>query len=193
MRLFGPIYDWVMTKVRHRHAPAYLYTMSFAESVFFPVPPDVMLAPMALAKPERAWRFALGTSIASTLGGLVGYLLGYWLFEAAVEPMIAHFGYQERFEVVKQWFLEWDFWIVFLAGFSPIPYKLFTVTGGMMHMALVPFMIASVVSRSARFFLVAGLMRWGGARMEAKLRQYVEWLGWGVVILAIVVYLLVRH
>lgn len=191
MKLFGPLYDWVMTKVRHRHAPAYLYTMTVAESVFFPVPPDVMLAPMSLAKPEKAWHYAFWTSIASTVGGLVGYLLGYWLFEAAVLPMIEAFGYQTKFEMIKEWFREWDFWIVFLAGFSPIPYKLFTVTAGVMHMALAPFMLASIISRSARFFLVAGLMRWGGQRMEDKLRQYVEWLGWAVV-LAVVALIVVR-
>ncbi|MBP7546325.1 MAG: DedA family protein [Corallincola sp.] len=193
MKLFGPLYDWVMTKVRHRHAPAYLYSMSFAESVVFPVPPDVMLAPMSLAKPDKAWQYALWTSIASTLGGLAGYLLGYWLFDVAVLPMIEHFGYQQKFAIIKLWFEQYDFWIVFLAGFSPIPYKLFTVTGGMMHMALLPFMLASVISRSARFFLVAGLMKWGGAKMEAKLRHYVEWLGWGTVLLALIAYLLLRH
>ena len=190
--LFARLYDWVMTKVRHRHAPAYLYGMSFAESVFFPIPPDVMLAPMALAKPEKAWHYALWTSISSTFGGLAGYLLGYWLFDLAVLPMINAMGYQQQFALIQQWFLEYDFWIVFLAGFSPIPYKLFTVTGGMMHMALLPFMLASVISRSARFFLVAGLMKWGGAAMEAKLRQYVEWLGWGTVALASLAYLLLR-
>lgn len=167
--------------------------MSFAESVVFPVPPDVMLAPMSLAKPDKAWQYALWTSIASTLGGLAGYLLGYWLFDVAVLPMIEHFGYQQKFAIIKLWFEQYDFWIVFLAGFSPIPYKLFTVTGGMMHMALLPFMLASVISRSARFFLVAGLMKWGGAKMEAKLHHYVEWLGWGTVLLALIAYLLLRH
>ncbi len=186
--LFSHLYGWVMRKARHRHAPAYLYTLTFAESVFFPIPPDVMLAPMSLAKPEKAWSYALWTSIASTCGGLAGYLLGYWLFDLAVLPMINAMGYQAQFEMVKQWMNNYDFWIIFIAGFSPIPYKLFTVTGGMMHMALLPFMLASVISRSARFFLVAGLMKWGGAAMEAKLRQSIEWLGWGTVVIAAVAY-----
>ena len=90
--------------------------------------------------------------------------------------MIEAFGYQSQLAMIQVWFARWDFWVVFLAGFSPIPYKLFTVTAGMMHMAVVPFMIASIISRSARFFLVAALMKWGGAGMEQKLRQYIDLL-----------------
>ncbi|MCD8547264.1 MAG: DedA family protein [Aeromonadaceae bacterium] len=193
MKLFSALYDKVMGWSAHRHAPYYLMANSFAESVFWPIPPDVMLAPMALARPAKAWHFALIASLASTLGGLAGYLLGYWLFDLAVQPMIQAFGYQDNFELIQQWFARWDFWIVFLAGFSPIPYKLFTVTAGMLHMALLPFMLASVISRSARFFLVAALMKWGGARMEQKLRQYIDLIGWLTVALAVIVYLIFRH
>ena len=107
-------------------------------------------------------------------------------------PAIEALGYQANFELIKQWFAEWDFWVVFLAGFSPIPYKLFTVTAGMMHMAVVPFMIASIISRSARFFLVAALMKWGGAKMEQKLRQYIDLIGWLCVVAAIVAYFVIK-
>ena len=193
MKLFAHLYDRVLLWSRHRHAARFLVVNSFVESVFWPIPPDVMLAPMCLAKPEKAWHYALLASLASALGGLAGYLLGFWLFDVAVTPMIEAFGYQSQLAMIQVWFARWDFWVVFLAGFSPIPYKLFTVTAGMMHMAVVPFMIASIISRSARFFLVAALMKWGGAGMEQKLRQYIDLIGWLCVVAAIVAYFVIKN
>jgi len=177
---------------KHRHAERYLAGMSFAESVFFPVPPDVMLAPMALAQPSKAWRFASFTTIASVIGGILGYLLGFWLFEPVVEPLIAQMGWQEKFNVALEWFKNYGVWVVFIAGFSPIPYKVFNVGAGPLHLAFLPFFLASAVGRGARFFLVAALMKWGGVKMEQKLRQYVEALGWGLVALVVVAYFLLR-
>lgn len=193
MKLFAHLYDRVLLWSRHRHAVRFLVVNSFVESVFWPIPPDVMLAPMCLAKPEKAWHYALLASLASALGGLAGYLLGFWLFDVAVMPMIEAFGYQSQLAMIQVWFARWDFWVVFLAGFSPIPYKLFTVTAGMMHMAVVPFMIASIISRSARFFLVAALMKWGGAGMEQKLRQYIDLIGWLCVVAAVVAYFVIKN
>lgn len=192
MRLFTSLYDAALRWARHRHAQRYLAGMSFAESVFFPIPPDVMLAPMCLASPSRAWRFAFITTLASVIGGIVGYALGYWLFEPVVEPLIASMGWQQKFEHALAWFKEYGVWVVFLAGFSPIPYKVFTIGAGLLSMAFLPFLFASAIGRGARFFLVAALMKFGGAKMEAKLRQYVEVLGWLVVGLAIVLYLVFR-
>lgn len=177
---------------KHRHAERYLAGMSFAESVFFPVPPDVMLAPMALAQPNKAWRFATLTTIASVLGGVLGYLLGFWLFEPIVEPFIAQMNWQDKFNTALTWFKEYGVWVVFLAGFSPIPYKVFTVGAGVLQMAFLPFLIASAIGRGARFFLVSALMKWGGVKMEQKLRQYIEALGWALVALIIVAYFLLR-
>ena len=193
MKLFAHLYDRVLLWSRHRHAARFLVVNSFVESVFWPIPPDVMLAPMCLAKPEKAWHYALLASLASALGGLAGYLLGFWLFDVAVTPMIEAFGYQSQLAMIQVWFARWDFWVVFLAGFSPIPYKLFTVTAGMMHMAVVPFLMASIISRSARFFLVAALMKWGGARMEQKLRQYIDLIGWLCVVAAVVAYFVIKN
>ena len=192
MKLFEPCYDMALRWARHRHATKYLSGLSFSESVFFPIPPDVMLAPMALSQPNRAWQFALITTIASILGGIAGYCLGYFAFEAWLSPLIEQWGYAHKIDTAMQWFKDYGVWVVFLAGFSPIPYKIFTVSAGFLQMAFFPFIIASAVGRGARFFLVAGLMRWGGAAMEQKLRQYVEILGWGVVLLAIAAYLMLR-
>lgn len=192
MKLFTALYDLALKWARHQHAERYLGGMSFAESVIFPIPPDVMLAPMCLGKPHQAWRFAFITTIASILGGILGYALGFWLYEPVVQPLIDSMGWQEKFNTALSWFKEYGVWVVFLAGFSPIPYKVFTIGAGLLQMAFLPFLLASAVGRGARFFLVAGLMRWGGEKMEKKLRQYVEYLGWGVIILAIVVYLIYR-
>ncbi|HEY5790372.1 MAG TPA: YqaA family protein [Gammaproteobacteria bacterium] len=182
MRLFSALYARVMVWAAHRHAPWYLGSLSFAESSFFPIPPDVMLAPMSLARPERAWFYAALTTATSVLGGLFGYLIGMLAIEA-VQPLIVEAGYGARYAQAIEWFAVWGFWVVFIAGFSPIPYKLFTIAAGASAMALLPFTLASLVGRGARFFLVSGLMRWGGAPMEKLLRTYVDRLGWLVIVL----------
>lgn len=184
MKIFSALYERALRWARHRHAPWYLGGLSFAESSFFPVPPDVMLAPMSLASPSRAWWFALITTVASVAGGLLGYFIGATAFEL-VEPVLRQSGYWPRYLVVVEWFRVWGFWAIFVAGFSPIPYKVFTIAGGVMSMALGPFIIASTIGRGARFFMVAGLMAWGGARMEAMLHKYVERLGWLTVALLV--------
>jgi membrane protein YqaA with SNARE-associated domain len=187
MRIFSSLYDRMMVWSRHRHAPWYLSGLSFAESSFFPIPPDVMLAPMSMAKPQKAWWFAVLTTVASVLGGLLGWMIGHYAFEL-IAPLVTEGGrYAEPFAAAEAWFEEWGVWAIFIAGFSPIPYKVFTISAGVLHMALIPFLIASVVGRGARFFLVAAVMAWGGERMEATLRQYVDRLGWIMVILVILV------
>ena len=123
---------------------------------------------------------------------IVGYTLGYLMFEPWIQPVITELGYQTRFDTIMTWFTEWGIRVVFLAGFSPIPYKLFTVSAGFLNMAFIPFLIASAVSRGLRFFLVAGLMQWGGAKMEQKLRRWIDILGWLVVIIILLAYLISR-
>ena len=176
---------------RHRHAPWYLGGMSFAESSFFPIPPDVMLIPMSLANPSRAWWFASLTTLASVAGGLLGYTIGYFAFDA-IEPLLRDSRYWDSYQVAVDWFDRWGFWAVFVAGFSPIPYKVFTIAAGAMSMALLPFTLASLIGRGARFFLVAGLMAWGGARMEAALHRYVDRLGWATVAMLVAGVLIYR-
>lgn len=187
MKLFSRLYARVMQWVRHPHAERYLAGLGFAESSFFPIPPDVMLAPMVLAKPARAWRLALITTVASLLGGVVGYLIGMFAFDL-VQPWIAGIGYQHKFDQVQVWFSEWGFWAIFIAGFSPIPYKVFTIAAGLVSMAFLPFVVASFIGRGARFFLVASLMRWGGEAMEQALHEYIDRLGWLVIVVAAAVY-----
>ncbi len=192
MRLFGAMYDKVIGWAGHRKAPWYLGGLSFAESSFFPIPPDVMLAPMVLARPARAWFLAALTTIASVAGGLLGYFIGLFAFDF-VEPLLHRSGHWDAYVRAHDWFLHWGVWVVFIAGFSPIPYKVFTITAGALSMALLPFVIASLVGRGARFFLVAAVIRWGGARFEPLLRRYIDWLGWAAVLALVLLYILVYY
>lgn len=184
MKIFSPLYQRAMQWARHRHAPWYLGGLSFAESSFFPIPPDVMLAPMSLANPSRAWWFALITTVASVAGGVLGYFIGAFAFDL-VEPVIRDGRYWEGYLKAGEWFDAWGFWAILVAGFSPIPYKVFTIAAGAASMTLLPFVLASILGRGARFFLVAGLMALGGPRMEAMLQRYVDRLGWATVILIV--------
>jgi membrane protein YqaA with SNARE-associated domain len=175
----------------HRHAPTYLAGLSFAESSFFPIPPDVMLAPMALATPKRAWFYAALTTLASALGGVAGYLLGMFAFEM-IAPLLRSYGYWEGFLRVQDWFDKWGFWAIFIAGFTPVPYKLFTISAGLIAMPFIPFLVASVIGRGARFYLVSALMVWGGERMQNMVRTYIDRIGWLVIVAAVILFLLLR-
>ena len=168
MKIFSTLYAKAMNWARHPKAPWFLGGLSFAESSFFPVPPDVMLAPMSLAKPNKAWYYASLTTITSVLGGILGYFIGLFAFDM-IEPILHNYGYYDRYELAKSWFESWGFWAIFLAGFSPIPYKVFTIASGVVGMAFLPFVIASFVGRGLRFFIVAGLMAWGVEPMEKNL------------------------
>ncbi len=150
-----------------------------------------MLAPMCLANPHRAWWFALLTTLTSVAGGLFGYLIGYYAFDL-IEPWLRGSNYWGAYEQAVAWFDAWGFWAIFIAGFSPIPYKVFTIAAGVASMALLPFTLASLVGRGARFFLVAGLMAWGGERMEGALRKYVDRIGWATVAAVVVGVLVYR-
>ena len=132
MRIFGYLYDRGLEWAAHHQAPRYLALVSFAESSFFPVPVDVMLAPMVLANRERAFFFATLTTVMSVVGGLFGYLIGMFLFEEFGQPLISFYHAEESFTQIKEWFIDYGVWIVFIAGFTPIPFKIFTITSGLM-------------------------------------------------------------
>lgn len=185
MKLFAPLYNKILKLSAHKQAPKYLAGLSFAESSFFPIMPDIMLIPMVLSKPLN-WRYlALLTTISSVLGGILGYALGYWFIDS-VQPYIVQLNYQGHFELAKQWFAEWGVWVVFVAGFSPIPYKIFTVTAGALSMLFWPFVLASLIGRGMRFFLVAGLVAYFGEKIEPFVLKYIERLGWAVVAILVI-------
>ncbi|MFH1615074.1 MAG: VTT domain-containing protein [Planctomycetota bacterium] len=181
------LYDWVIHFADTRHGSRALFILSFAESSFFPVPPDVLLAPLALGAPRKWWRFATACSIASVLGGIVGYGIGIFLWHQIGDWVFAHFGglgfTQENFDKFKRGYDEWDFWIVFTCGFTPLPYKVCTISAGVAKISFAGFLIASAISRSARFFLVAGLFRWQGESIRPFVEKYFNWLTLAFVIL----------
>lgn len=192
MQLFTPLYDKCMEWARHQYAVWYLSGLSFAESSFFPVPPDVMLAPMSMAQPSRAWRYAAITTLASVVGGLFGYLIGFYAFDL-IQPWLQDSHYWDKYLHARGWFEEWGFWAILVAGFSPIPYKVFTIAAGTLAMSLPLFVAGSFIGRGGRFFLVAALMAWGGPEMEGKLRTYIERIGWLVIVLAVVAFFYFRR
>jgi len=184
MRLFAPVYEHVIRWSRHRHAERYLGAMSFAESSFFPIPVDVMLAPMVLAARERWVRLATISTVFSVLGGLAGYAIGYALFDA-IEPWLRESHNWSAYQTSRSWFDDYGVWVVFVAGFSPIPYKVFTIAAGVAALNLPGFLLGSLIGRACRFFLVAGLVRAGGQNFEDGLRKHVERIGWAVVVISI--------
>lgn len=190
MKLFSTLYARTMKWSRSDRAPLFLGILSFFESIFFPIPPDVMLAPMCMAHPKRAWWFALITTLSSVAGGLLGYLIGYYAIHSIL-PWLSTTHYWPAYETAINWFGRYGFWAIFVAGFSPIPFKVFTIAGGAMGMALLPFTLAALIGRGMRFFLVAGLLAWGGPRMESLLHRYVERIGWATVVIVVIVALVV--
>lgn len=192
MTLFRPLYDLVLKWSRHPHAERYLGAMSFAESSFFPIPVDVMLAPMCLAERQHWVRFATIATVFSVIGGLGGYAIGWGMFEA-IEPWLRDSHYWEDFEVASQWLNDYGVWVVFAMGFSPLPYKVATIAAGVAVINLPGFFIGSLVGRAARFFLVAGLVRLGGDKFESTLSKYVERIGWATVaVIVILVWFMMR-
>jgi membrane protein YqaA with SNARE-associated domain len=168
--MFQRLYDRTMSLASHRHAMRALAVISFAESSFFPIPPDAMLIPMVLAHRDRAWAMAAVCTIASVLGGILGYAIGYFLFEAVGRPILDFYGYQEEFQRFADAYNEWGLWIILIKGLTPIPYKLVTIASGVAHFDPTVFILASIATRGARFFLVAALLR----RFGPPIRTFVE-------------------
>jgi len=190
--VFRALYDRVLGWSRHRHAARYLAGLSFAEATFFPIPPDVMLAPMVLADRARAWSLALWTTLASVAGGVVGYLIG-WLGLEFIYPLIERVGYEAYYLQAVDAFRDYGIWFVIVAGFTPIPFKIITIAGGALLMPLPGFVVGSLIGRGARFYLVAALIWAGGERMADRLRLWVDAIGWsviGLVVLGGVIYAL---
>ncbi|MGE4527369.1 MAG: YqaA family protein [Rhodospirillaceae bacterium] len=152
------LYDWTMAQAATPHAMATLAVVAFIESSIFPIPPDVLIIPMVLAARERAWRIALVCTVASVIGGFAGYAIGLFLFDQMARPILAFYGYMDKFETFQALYNHWGAWIVFGAGVTPFPYKVITIASGLTALNPFVFAIASVLARGLRFFLVAGLL-----------------------------------
>ena len=165
------LYDWVFSLARHRHATRSLAVVAFAESSFFPIPPDVMLAPMVLAKPERAYFYATICTVASVIGGIAGYAIGFFL-EPVGMAILSALGKAGTFEASKSLFQEYGAWVILIKGATPIPYKLISISAGIFQFSLALFIALSVVTRAARFFLVAFVLkRWGPPMLKVIERR----------------------
>lgn len=185
MAVFQPLYEKALGWSRHRLAPAWLTFISFIEAIFFPVPPEVMLAPMTLAHPRSWLRYASLSLLGSTLGAFVGYAVGLYAFQW-VEPHLAAMGLGPSFDEARESLRTHGFWIMLVGGFTPIPFKLFTIAAGAVSMPLLPFLAAVLIGRGKRVFLVAGAIRIGGERAERALHRYIEPVGWlALVLLAV--------
>jgi membrane protein YqaA with SNARE-associated domain len=164
------LYSRTLAIAAHRHAMAAMALISFAESSFFPLPPDVLLVPMTLARPRRAWLIATVCTITSVVGGYVGYAIGYFLFDTVGRPLLEFYHAMDKYEAFKSAFAEWGAWIIVLKGLTPIPFKLVTIASGAAQFNLVSFTLAALVSRSLRFFLLAALL-W---RFGEPIREFIE-------------------
>ena len=173
--MFRQLYDWTMRLAASRKAPAALAAVSFAESSFFPIPPDVMLAPMVLAKREKAFLYAAICTAASVVGGMLGYAIGVFL-EPVGHTILKIFGHPEGQAEFEKWFAQWGLWVILIKGATPIPYKLVTITAGLARFDLFTFIWASVLTRGFRFFAVAAILKYFGPAMleefERRLNLY---------------------
>lgn len=171
MRVIRGLYDWTMNLAGHRHALAALALVSFIESSIFPIPPDILIIPMVLASREKAWRIALVCTVASVLGGLAGYGIGYFLYESVGRTLLEFYGYADKFAQFQGYYHEWGAWIVGGAGLTPFPYKVITIASGVADLDLVVFSVASMLSRGIRFFMVAGLLWYFGDPIRAFIEK----------------------
>ena len=168
--MFRALYDWTMRQAARPKAHRALAVISFLESSVFPIPPDVMLIPMCLADRSKAFRYAMICSIASVIGGMFGYAIGYFFIETIGQAIINFYGYADKWHAFEMAYDKYGAWVVLLMGFSPLPYKVATIASGATHFAFALFVLSSVVSRSARFFLVAGLL-W---KFGPPIRDFIE-------------------
>lgn len=191
MKIFSYFYDKTLSWSGHRHAKYYLAGVSFIESSFFPIPPDIMLIGMGLAAPKRSWHYALIATLFSVIGGMFGYLIGMYFIEL-IRPYILASSYASSFDQIQHWFELHGAWVVILAGFTPLPYKVFTITAGAMQMAFLPFVLASVIGRGMRFFLVCGILYFAGERLQTKLRRYIDIIGIAMLVIIVVAFCLIK-
>ena len=165
------LYNWTLNLARHPKAGGALFGVSFVESSFFPIPPDIMLIPMVIANRAKAYFYAALCTLGSVLGGVFGYLIGYFLFEAIGQPVFEFYGYLDKFEAFKGSYNDWGIWIVFIAGVTPIPYKVVTIASGVAVMNPIAFIVASALSRGLRFFIIAGLLKKFGAPIQGFIEK----------------------
>lgn len=176
--MFRSMYDWVLRMAHHRHALRSLAVVSFAESSFFPIPPDVMVVPMVLARRDEAYKIAAVCTISSVLGGMLGYAIGYYLFESVGQWLVNLYHMQARMEDLRLLYDQWGAWVILIKGFTPIPFKLVTIASGFFQYNFPIFVALATITRGARFFLIAWLLKRYGAPMQEFIERRLTLIGW---------------
>lgn len=176
--MFRALYDWTLRLASHRHAIRSMAFISFCESSFFPIPPDVMVVPMVLARRDQAYLIAAVCTISSVLGGMVGYAIGMFLYDSVGQWLIRFYGMGEGIEAFRETYQKWGVWIILIKGFTPIPFKLVTIASGIAAFNFPVFVAAALVTRGARFFLIAWLLRRYGASMQEFIERRLTLVGW---------------
>lgn len=184
MGMFDRFYRWTLNLAQSRHAPLALGAIAFAESSFFPIPPDALLIPMSIARPNRAWLFALICTIGSVLGAMLGYAIGSVLYDTVGQWLIHLYGYGDKIAAMRLFYAKWGALAILIKGLTPIPFKLVTIVSGLMGYNFGLFIVLATITRGARFFIVAVLMRFYGRQINALLER---WFGWFLALLAIAV------
>ncbi|MES2445177.1 MAG: YqaA family protein [Pseudomonadota bacterium] len=183
--MFRALYDWVLRMAHHRHALPALAGVSFAESSFFPIPPDAMLIPMVLARRDQAYRIALVCTIASVIGGMFGYAIGMFLMEGIGQWLVNLYHMQEKVAQFKTSYNEYGAWIILLKGLTPIPFKLVTIASGIAKFPFWQFVLLAAITRGFRFFLVAFLLKRYGEPVQAFIEERLNWFAWGFLALLV--------
>lgn len=186
------LYDWVLHWAETPYGIWALFFLAFAESSFFPIPPDVLLIALAISIPKKSFRFALVCSIGSVMGGAFGYFLGLQFMEFIGQPIIAFYGAHDKFDYMRQLYNKYDAWAVAVAGFTPIPYKVFTIAAGACEINFSIFILASLLSRSARFFIIGGLIFAFGAPIKSFIDRYFNILAIAFTVLLIMGFIAIK-
>lgn len=180
--MFKSLYDWTLRLAAHRHAERFLAAIAFAESSFFPIPPDAMLVPMILAQRDKAWRFAAICTISSVIGGMLGYAIGYFLYDSVGQWLMHAYGMTHGIEDFRRWYGQWGAAIILVKGLTPIPFKLVTIASGFAAFNFPLFVLTALITRSARFFLLAFLLRRFGAPIQAFIEKRLNLVGIGLIV-----------
>ena len=183
--MFRALYDWTLRLAGHRHAIRWMAFISFCESSFFPIPPDVMVVPMVLARRDQAYWIATVCTVSSVLGGILGYFIGMFLYDSVGQWLIRVYGMAEGIEGFRATYREWGAWIIIIKGFTPIPFKLVTIASGIAAFSFPVFVAASIVTRGARFFLIAWLLKRYGAPMQEFIERRLTLVGWTFLVLLV--------
>ncbi len=191
-QLLHQMYDLMLRLSAHNKAMFFLFLVSFAESSFFPIPPDVMIIPMVLATPNKAWRIAGLATVASVLGGYFGYIIGAGFFDLIAKPILEMYNALEQFKEFEDYYHKFGAWIVFAAGLTPFPYKIITIASGVVHLDLFVFTVASILARGMRFFFVAWLLKKYGEPMKIFIEKNLGWLSVLFLILLIGSFMLIK-